>query len=378
MVAVRIVLVGLLALGGCGLLLLGGCGRLAFEVHDDAGDDLGSGASQGFACNTSRTLIAPAVVPIDVALNVAPTEAIAAWSDGSPTLAAIRFDLATDARAMFSAARPFAVSQLGLIGEGDSYLIAQPAGQGTGDVVFEVLDSELQTRAHGQSLFSHRVSRRATAAPSSSGGPFAAVWTNASSSEVTMVQIGRDGARTNPRTYSGSQAAEIRFIAQRYMLVWSVAPGGCAVFGLDDAFAPLLAAPRIHVPAGDCEQPAITRHASSAGIIEGTNLLTWRNGAALHGQLGTDTETVGGDLLLASTSDASDIAVAPTGFFLAIADAGITRISHLRIADFARTPLVEISRLPGSPLSLRERGDEALLLSVAADKSLQLTRICEP
>lgn len=358
-----------------------GCGRLGFDGRpaidaDPGSDDAALGAPGPLGCSAPRTIAELPSVPLGLGLVATGDGAVIAWSAGVASAAlvgrrlAIR-DAAITASTPLSVTLPQPVGDFGLVADGDArFLLGAQIG---GGALFVAFDSALAAQASsvvpGAEVTSHAV-----AEPVLAGGAFAAGWTAGDEAVFSLLDAQGAPTGTSHRQPAGREVA-LRRVAQRHMAVWRSPAIGCAVWGFDIGFVPVVPAAVDHVPGGACARPAITRHAG------GINLLAWIAAADASAQRGTDSDIVGGELALGAGADDLDLALAPSGFFFAVAAGETARSGHLERAASELTAFAELPRIRGSPLRLVAHGDGALLAWIGGSASrpeLMLTRLCEP
>lgn len=350
---------------------LAACGRVGFEELAP-----GPGSVGALACGDSLAVAALPEVPLGLDLVATSGGAIAAWSRGAPAaeLAGTRLALAGDevvSAEPWSTELPQAIGAFGLAADGDARFLL--AAQLAGGALFAPLDGKLATVGAWTIEDGLALTSRAVAEPLAPAGPFVAAALEGG--EVAISRLDAAGASTGTvhRRPAGRDAA-IRRAAKRHFLVWAAPVSGCAVWAFDERFDPVLPDPLVHAPAGACQQPAITRH--DAGV----NLIAWLDGGDAHAQLGTDTDYVGAELSIGADADRVDLAVAPSGFFLAVASGGAAFASHVRVDATGLRTLASVPHLRGAPVRLISHGDGALLATIeepASRPKLWLTRLCE-
>jgi len=350
------------------------CGRVGFDavIPTEPGMDPALGALR---CGESRTVGEPAAVPLGLGLVATSTGAIVAWSDAAPgtTLEGTRLGITADAIASssaFSVQLPQPVGDFGLVGDGDTgYMLSAAVGSGA---LLVPLDAELA--AGTPTRISGAITWHALAEPIATGAGLAVAWVDAGAVRFSRVSAG--GAILGPSfSKPAGSAVSVRRAARRHIAAWTDPGGGCAVWALDEEFEPVVADPVVHLPAGACLHPAITRH------DVGTNLLAWVDAGDAHAQLGTDTDLVGAQLAIGSNADDVDVAVAPGGFFVAASSRDTLRAGHVRPDATGWTAFAAIPRVRGSPIRLVAQPPGALVASIddtAGTPQVQLTRLCEP
>lgn len=358
------------------------CGRIGFDGEavpdgDARMSDGGARVIDALACGEPRTVATPTAVPLSLGLVAGARDVAAAWSFlGDVRLHGVRVTVsgaAKDAIDALEGALPANAQWFDLVSDGDARLVLA-ASVPTG-AFYQPLDRALQPTAGSFQRANATIAPHSVAAPTSAGGRFVADWLEGGDAQLAQLDVG--GAFGTPLRRAAGGPVAIRDAALRDVIAWpSTSPAGCAVWALDASFAPVVAAPLVHAPAASCQQPAITRHAV------GVNLLLWIDAGAAHGQLGTDTNTVGDQLELGA-ADALELATSPTGFFYAVADDARVRVGHVLSDATQRAAITELAHIPGTPIRVVEYGREAVLASIAVDATngalaLQLTRLCAP
>ncbi len=350
-------------------ICLAACGRLGFDEAE--APDHGA-----LACGESRELTGLSAVPLGLGLVSIPGGALVAWSQGvlSDRLEGkrIRFDGDRIASLEYrSATLPDEIGEFALAADGDAHflLLAQvPAG-----VLLVPLDGDLTAMPPTTIGGNAQITRDSIAGPIDAGAPF--VVAGSAGAEAVISRHDAAGAPIGPTLREpGAGAAAIRRTGRRHMVTWTEPGQGCAVWGFDDRFNPLIPSPLVHLPAGACQQPVITRH--DAGV----NLLAWIAGADAHGQLGTDDTVVGMELSLGLAADALDLTPAPSGFFTAVASGPAIHPGHVRTDATGWRSLRSVDHVPRAPFRLISLDGGALLASIGATDGaphLQLTRLCE-
>jgi hypothetical protein len=355
------------------LVCVVGCGRVAFDEVAEPGANPALGP---LACGASRVISDLPAVPLGLGLVSTGTGAIVVWSGGiaGTTLQGARLAIAAheivDSQPL-SIELPRAVAELGLVGDGDTrYLVSGAVG---GIATFVVLDSTLT--AGPPVRLAAAITGHAVAEPIVGGSAMVAAWTDASATRFS--QLDATGAPIGAGfTQPAGREVSIRRVAQLHIAVWAASGGGCQVWALDAGFVPVVPEPVTHLPGGSCLRPAITRHAGQA-----TNLLAWITDGDARGQLGTDTQFVGGELDLAAGADDLDIATAPSGFFVTVAASDTLITGYLHVDGRGATGFAKRPHVPGSPVRVVAHGAGALVASIdspAGVAQLVVTRLCEP
>jgi hypothetical protein len=374
------------------------CGRIGFDAGaaGDAADAPPTIAAVGpLACGVPRVIAEPARPPVGVGLAATADGVVAAWtlpvgtSAAGSVLEGVQLSISADAVTAghgVTSRLPREVLDFGLVGDGAALpatrlLLSAPVD---GGALFVALDAALRPTASA-TVSGASVSHHAVAAPAAPGAAFFAGWIKATGE----VELSALDATANPTGTLSTQTAgpdanmpstlAIQHADARDVVVWNSGRGGCAVWAFDDATtAPIIAAPRLYAPSGQCLHPTITRHPSHV------NLLLWIDAGALHGQRGTDTDTFGVPFSIEPVAGELEIATAPSGFFLAVPLAGGKLLTeHEPAADerAGATPLGNVASPDGAPFRLIAYGAGALLLTVGADPGqpqFLLTRLCQP
>lgn len=361
---------------------LAGCGRLGFDgAGSGPGPADGSDAEPAIgalACGQTRVIAELPELPLGLELVATGDGAIAAWTTAGAagTLAGVKLAMSSDsivAADRLMAALPGPVAGFGLVADGARMMLS---AQTTSGALIAPLDATLQPTGAATTR-DVQITTRAVAEPSAPGGPFIAAWIDGEEALVSELDASGAPIGTLYQKPAGHDVA-IRHAAQRDVLVWSAADGGCVVWAFDVGFMPVLADPLVYPPGGSCQRSAITRDADATG----TNLLAWLDQGTAHAQLGTDTDMVGGELMLNAATDDIDIATSATGFFVANASNDAVLPAYVGLDGTVRALFTTVPHVRGSPLRLIEHGPDALLISVgeapSAAQQILLTRLCVP
>jgi hypothetical protein len=351
---------------------LAACGRAGFDARDPEPPPV----PIPLACGDSRPIADLPAVPLGLGLAATDATAVAAWSGAVPAagLDGLRLELAGDELTVvhaWSAALPEPIGAFSLAGGDARYVLRAQVAAGALAVPLDaaLAAASAWTLQPGATIASHAV-----AEPIAAGGRFAAA--GIENGAATFSLLDEAGAATGT-VHRRSAAGEVSIHRgdRRHTVTWTAPGGGCAVWAFDAAFTPVLPDPLIHEPGGECLRAGITRHGS------GINLLAWIDGGAVHAQLGTDTDTIGGKLVLAEDPEDLELAVSPTGFLVASATGAAIEISYVPTADDGFRTRPAVPHLPGTPIRMVSNRDGALLASVGTSAStpqLWLTRLCEP